>query len=137
MGLACPWLSLGLVVLLGQLAEHVADLVEGIRRLLDARPARPDGAVPAGDSLSPVAPFRIVNIGNAEPVELGDFIAAVEAACGKPAVQNLMEMQAGDVPATWASSELLFDLTGYRPGTDIATGVRAYVDWYRTYYSVD
>ena len=113
---------------------YVEDLVEGIRRLIDAVPARPEGPVPDGDSLSPVAPYRIVNIGNAEPVELADFIAAIEAATGRTAVQNLMEMQAGDVPATWADTKLLKRLTNYQPSTDIRSGMAAYVDWYRSYY---
>jgi UDP-glucuronate 4-epimerase len=113
---------------------YVADLVEGIRRLIDAVPERPAGAVPAGDSLSPVAPYRIVNIGNANPVALGDFIGAIEAATGRTALRNLMDMQPGDVPATWADTALLERLTGYRPATDIGVGVAAFVDWFKNYY---
>ena len=114
---------------------YIGDLARGIRLLIDTPPVRPaDGVVPEGDSLSPVAPFRVVNIGNAEPVALSDFIAAIEAATGKAAVQNLMDIQPGDVPATWADAGLLLKLTGFQPGTGIKDGVQAYVDWYRSYY---
>ncbi|MBJ3764337.1 NAD-dependent epimerase/dehydratase family protein [Maribius pontilimi] len=125
---------------------HVDDLVHGIRLLIDAVPERPaDGAVPEGgvsgapvpgDSLSPVAPFRVVNIGNGAPVPLGDFIDAIEAALGRTAERNLMEMQPGDVPATWADTALLERLTGYAPATDIRAGVASFVAWYRDYYGV-
>lgn len=115
---------------------YVTDLVEAIRLLIDAVPARPEGAVEPGDSLSPVAPWRVVNIGNSEPVQLTDFIAAIEAATGRAAQRNLMEMQAGDVPATWADAGLLKRLTGYTPKTRVPEGVKAFVDWYRDYYGV-
>jgi UDP-glucuronate 4-epimerase len=90
--------------------------------------------VPEGDSLSPVAPFRVVNIGNANPVALMDYIAAIEAATGIPAQKNMMDMQPGDVPATWADASLLQSLTGYRPRTDIHAGMVEFVAWYREYY---
>ena len=117
---------------------HVADLVRGIRLLIDAvpqRPERPEDIAP-GDSLSPVAPFRIVNIGNSDKVRLLDFVEAIEAALGRPAIRNLMEMQKGDVPATWADADLLQRLTGYRPQTDVRDGVADFVAWYRDYYGV-
>jgi UDP-glucuronate 4-epimerase len=115
---------------------YVTDLVRGVRLLMDAAPERPADleAIEEGDSLSPVAPWRVVNIGNGEKVALGDFIAAIEAATGKVAKRNLMEMQKGDVRATWADNSLLRRLTGYRPETDIRTGMQAFVDWYRDYY---
>ncbi|MFD2579032.1 NAD-dependent epimerase/dehydratase family protein [Novosphingobium colocasiae] len=96
---------------------YVEDLVEAIRLLIDVPPVRPaEGeAVPEGDSLSPVAPWRVVNIGNSDAVQLTDFIAAIEQATGRKAVRNLMPMQAGDVPATWADARLLQTLTGYAP----------------------
>ena len=80
---------------------YVTDLVRGIHLLLDAVPERSDD-VPDGDSLSPVAPHRIVNIGNGEPVQLMAFIEAIEKATGLPAEKNFMDIQPGDVPATWA-----------------------------------
>lgn len=115
---------------------YITDLVQGIRLLIDAVPQRPKGpeAVEAGDSLSPVAPWRVVNIGNGEKVPLATFIAAIEAAAGKAAVKNLMGMQKGDVVATWADNSLLQHLTGYRPETGIHEGMQRFVDWYLDYY---
>ncbi|KCV81034.1 NAD-dependent epimerase/dehydratase [Actibacterium atlanticum] len=116
---------------------YVEDLVHGIRLLMDAVPERPeDGVVPEGDSLSPVAPHRVVNIGNSNAVQLVDFIAAIEAATGRTAERNLMPMQAGDVPATWANAGLLEQLTGYAPKTSVPEGVSKFVEWYRDYYQV-
>ena len=114
---------------------YVTDLVEGIRLLIDAVPERLD-EVPEGDSLSPVAPWRVVNIGNSDSIQLTDFIAAIEEATGKTATRNMMPMQAGDVPATWADASLLQTLTGYKPQTNVRDGVQAFVDWYRDYYEV-
>lgn len=112
---------------------YVDDLVRALTLLLPQAP----GETPVknvADSLSPVAPFRVVNIGNNKPMELLDFISEIENAIGKPAVQILIEMQAGDVSATWADTTLLEALTGYVPRTDIKTGVKAFVDWYQDYY---
>ncbi|WP_449042339.1 NAD-dependent epimerase/dehydratase family protein [Paracoccus sp. (in: a-proteobacteria)] len=114
---------------------YVEDLVRGIRLLIDAVPERPiDGVVSQGDSLSPVAPFRVVNIGNSDKVRLLDFIEAIEDCLGQKAVRNYMEMQKGDVPATWADASLLQTLTGYRPRTDFHEGVARFVSWFREYY---
>ena len=115
---------------------YVEDLVEGILRLIDAVPVRPasEDDIEAGDSLSPVAPFRQVNIGNAEPVPLMDFIAAIESAIGVKAKKNFMDIQPGDVPATWADISLLKRLTGYAPTTDVRAGTEQFVKWYRDYY---
>ncbi|MEJ2022768.1 MAG: GDP-mannose 4,6-dehydratase [Maritimibacter sp.] len=116
---------------------YVEDLVHAIRLLIDAVPVRPaDGVVPEGDSLSPVAPYRVVNIGNSDAVQLTDFIAAIEDATGRIAERNLMEMQPGDVPATWADASLLKTLTGYAPKTAVPEGVANFVRWYRQYYGV-
>ena len=117
---------------------YVEDLVEGIRLLMDAIPRRPgEGeSVPEGDSLSPVAPWRVVNIGNSTCVQLTEFIEAIEAATGRTAERNLMPIQPGDVPATWANADLLQSLTGYRPKTGVREGVARFVDWYRSYYGV-
>lgn len=115
---------------------YVDDLVRGIRLLIDAVPERPDsaGQIEPGDSLSPVAPYRIVNIGNSEKVRLLDFIDAIEASLGRKANRNYMPMQLGDVPATWADAALLQRLTGYRPQTDFRDGVARFVEWFRDYY---
>ncbi|MFT4014956.1 MAG: GDP-mannose 4,6-dehydratase [Paracoccus sp. (in: a-proteobacteria)] len=111
---------------------YVTDLVRAIRLLIDAVP----GSHPAcpEDSLSPVAPHRVVNIGNGAPVELMDFIAAIETATGRSAIKDLQPMQPGDVPATWADTALLRRLTGYAPQTSIGQGIGAYVAWFREYY---
>lgn len=116
----------------------VTDLVRGIRLLIDAAPERPESKedIAEGDSLSPVAPFRVVNIGNSDKVKLTDFIDAIEQECGQEAVRNYMGMQKGDVPATWANAELLKSLTGYQPQTDFREGIRQFVAWYRDYYEV-
>jgi UDP-glucuronate 4-epimerase len=117
---------------------YVEDLVRGIRLLIDAVPVRPisKDQIDLRDSLSPVAPFRIVNIGNSNKVRLLDFNDAIEDCVGKKAIRNYMEMQKGDVPATWANSELLQRLTGYRPQTDFRDGIARFVSWYREYYGV-
>jgi len=117
---------------------YIDDLVTGIVGLIDAVPVRPAGeeAIEPGDSLSAVAPFRVVNIGNADPVKLMDFIEAIEAALGFEAKKNFMDMQAGDVPATWAETTLLQRLTGYQPAMGVDEGVKRFVDWYREYYKV-
>lgn len=117
---------------------YVTDLVRGIRLLIDAVPQRPASAddIPAWDSLSPAAPFRVVNIGNSDKVRLEDFVDAIEEECGVPATRNYMEMQKGDVPATWADASLLRNLTGFTPQTDVRDGIRQFVAWYRDYYKV-
>ncbi|MGN6496926.1 MAG: NAD-dependent epimerase/dehydratase family protein [Tsuneonella sp.] len=117
---------------------YVTDLVRGIRLLIDTPPVRPESrdAIPEGDSLSPVAPFRVVNIGNSDKVRLLDCIEAIEEECGRKAARNYMDMQKGDVPATWANADLLKRLTGYLPQTDYRDGIRQFVAWYRDYYRV-
>lgn len=115
---------------------YVGDLVHAIRLLVDTPPPLVEGrgaAIPK-DSLSPVAPFRTVNIGNGASVALMDFITETEKALGMPIEKNLMEMQKGDVPATWADTDLLEALTGYRPNTPVSEGIARFVAWYRDYY---
>jgi UDP-glucuronate 4-epimerase len=115
---------------------YVADLVRAIRLLMDVPPIRPAGKqeIEEGDSLSPVAPWRIVNIGNSNKVRLLDFIDAIEAELGMKAIRNYLPMQMGDVPATWADASLLQRLTGYRPQTDFHDGIAQFVAWFRDYY---
>lgn len=108
---------------------YIDDLVHGIRGLMDAIPGGPETAVD-GDSLSPVAPYRIVNIGNSESVRLEDFISAIEAATGREAIRNYKPMQQGDVPATWADASLLSSLTGTVSHTSVNSGVSQFVDWF-------
>ncbi|WP_170559576.1 NAD-dependent epimerase/dehydratase family protein [Ruegeria atlantica] len=115
---------------------YVDDLVRGIRLLIDSPPVRPDGRddIVEGDSLSPVAPWRVVNIGNGDKVRLLDFVEAIEEAVGKKAIRNYMPIQMGDVPATWADTDLLQRLTGYRPQTDFKVGIARFVEWFRDYH---
>ena len=116
---------------------YVADLVQAIRLLIDTPPPLPHTAEPiAGDNLSPVAPWRVVNIGNSDKVKLLDFVDAIEQALGRKAQRTYLPMQAGDVPATWADASLLRALTGYAPKTDVKDGIAAFVAWYREYYNV-
>ncbi len=116
---------------------YVEDLVRGIRLLIDTAPERPKSPedIVEGDSLSPVAPYRVVNIGNSEKVRLLDFIEAIEDTLKVKAKRNYMDMQMGDVPATWADGDLLKRLTGYQPQTDVRHGIEKFVAWFRDYYA--
>ena len=87
-----------------------------------------------GDSLSPIAPFRVVNIGNGAPVKLMDFVAAIEKHVGRKAIINMKPMQPGDVTDTHADTTLLHRLTGFRLKTSIDDGVKAFVKWYLAYH---
>ncbi|MDO9526946.1 MAG: NAD-dependent epimerase/dehydratase family protein [Gemmobacter sp.] len=112
---------------------YIDDLVEALVRLAarapeDGKPTGPE------DSLSPVAPWRVVNIGNSQPVQLTAFIAAIEAATGCTATRNLLPMQPGDVPATWADTTLMTRLAGQIDPTPVEEGVRRFVAWYRAHY---
>jgi UDP-glucuronate 4-epimerase len=114
---------------------YVTDLVRGIRLLIDAAPPMPGTAEPVeGDSLSHAAPYRVVNIGNSDKVKLLDFVDAIEECLGRKATRNYMDMQMGDVVATWANADLLKRLTGYAPKTDVKDGIAEFVSWYRNYY---
>jgi UDP-glucuronate 4-epimerase len=115
---------------------YVDDLVQAITLLINAVPENNAERQYLNDSLSPVAPFRVVNIGSGDSVQLTDFLEAIEAATGKRANRNLMPMQAGDVLATWADASLLQALTGYSPETSIQEGVTKFVEWYRDFYQV-
>ena len=117
---------------------YVTDLVRGIELLIDQPPEAPSARSRAieGDSLSPNAPHRVVNIGNSDTVRLLDFIDAIEAETGRAAIRNYMPMQTGDVPTTWADATLLQTLTGYRPQTPFREGVRRFVEWYRDYHDI-
>lgn len=105
----------------------IDDIVEGVLRVLD-KPATPG----TGDG----APYRVFNIGNHDPVPLMDFIACIERATRREAVKRLLPMQAGDVPATYASTKALQDWVGFAPATPLAEGIDRFVRWYRGYYAV-
>ncbi|HUB63801.1 MAG TPA: NAD-dependent epimerase/dehydratase family protein [Methylocella sp.] len=117
---------------------YIDDLVEAMTRLMGHAPppAEERAPTPTGDSLSPVAPWRIVNIGNESPVELMAFVAAIETATGLRASCHFMDMQQGDVPVTFADTSLLSRLTGFRPKTPVQEGVRHFIAWYRDYFGV-
>jgi len=117
---------------------YVDDLVRGIRLLIDTVPPndKEEEPIAPNDSRSPVAPYRVVNIGNSDKVKLTSFIEAIEFELGIEAKRNLMPMQMGDVPATWADSSLLTSLTSYQPETDYREGVHKFIEWYREYYQV-
>jgi UDP-glucuronate 4-epimerase len=116
---------------------YIDDIVEGVIRVLD-RPAQPNpewnGDQP--DSASSRAPYRLYNIGNNQPVELGHYIEVLEDALGMQAQKNLLPLQPGDVPDTYADVQELIQDTGYKPDTSVEDGVRRFVDWYREYYQV-
>ena len=114
---------------------YIDDLVKSIRLLTEQAPERPEGKeVKEGDSLSSVAPFRIVNIGNSDKVKLLDFVDAIEDELGIKADRNYMEMQKGDVLATWSDTSLLKKLINYSPDTNYKTGISNFVKWYKEYY---
>lgn len=112
---------------------YIDDLVESIVRLIPLAPIPAD--VP-GDTLSPAAPFRMVNIGGGMPTGLMDYVTALEDALGMEAIKAFLPMQDGDVPATFASADLLEALIGYKPSTPVSQGVPAFVAWYRDHYGV-
>lgn len=114
---------------------YVDDIAEGVVRTCD-RIAAPN-AEWSGDHPDPAtssAPFRIYNIGNNAPVELGRYIEVLEDCLGKKAVKNMLPMQAGDVPDTFADVDDLVRDVGYRPATPVEAGIRRFVDWYLEYY---
>jgi len=116
---------------------YIDDIVEGVVRTLD-RPAQPNPAFDAAhpDPGSSSAPWRVYNIGNSRPVELLDYIGAIERATGRKAEMILKPLQPGDVPDTMADVEALERDTGYRPSTTVETGVARFVQWYREYHRV-
>jgi UDP-glucuronate 4-epimerase len=119
----------------GQMARdftYVDDLVEAIIRLATVVPNETN-RVKDIDSLSKVAPFRVVNIAGGTPTPLMDFVRTIEESLGQPAILNMMDMQPGDVPRTFADASLLQALTDYTPETAVRDGVAAFVEWYRGY----
>lgn len=115
----------------------VDDIVEAISRLIN-KPAEPNkewnGSKP--DPSSSYAPYKVYNIGNNSPVSLMEFIESIEEKTGKKAMKNYMPLQAGDVPATYADVNDLYENINFKPQTNIKDGVGKFVDWYRSYYKV-
>lgn len=116
---------------------YVSDIVEGVVRAMD-RVAQPNPAwsSEAPDPATSKAPYRIYNIGNQRPIELMRYIEVLEECLGRKAEKNLLPMQLGDVPDTWADVDDLVTDVGYRPSTPVEVGVRNFVDWYVDYYNV-
>jgi len=117
---------------------YVEDIVEGVIRTMD-HTAEPN---PDWDSANPDpgtsrAPYRIYNIGNQQPVELMHYIKVLEDCLGKKAEKNMLPLQPGDVPDTYADTKALVDDVGYQPATTVEVGVKNFVDWYVDYYKVD
>jgi UDP-glucuronate 4-epimerase len=115
----------------------IDDIVEGVIRASDA-PAAPDPSwdAAAPDPATSNAPFRVFNIGNSDPVRLGDYIDALEDALGRKAIRNLLPLQPGDLPDTFSNSSELMNAIGYMPKTPIREGVRKFVDWYRERFDI-
>jgi UDP-glucuronate 4-epimerase len=117
---------------------YIDDIVEGVIRTMD-HVAQPNDAWDSDepDPGTSRAPYRLYNIGNQQPIELMRYIEVIEECVGKKAEKNLLPMQPGDVPDTYADAEDLARDVGYKPNTPIETGVRKFVDWYIDYYEVD
>ncbi|MDR0673213.1 MAG: NAD-dependent epimerase [Zoogloeaceae bacterium] len=116
---------------------YIDDIVEGIVRVLDRpAPKNPDWRGDAPDPGSSAAPWRVYNIGNNRPVELMDYIAALEKALGRKARLDLLPLQPGDVPDTWADVSDLAGEFHYQPATPVETGIARFVAWYRDYFGI-
>ncbi|GAD31093.1 NAD-dependent epimerase [Photobacterium leiognathi] len=115
---------------------YIDDIVEGVMRIQDVIPQpNADWTVEAGSPATSSAPYRVYNIGHGSPVKLMDYIEALEEALGIEAKKNFMDMQPGDVYMTYADTEDLFKVTGYKPEVKVKEGVKAFVDWYRSYFN--
>ena len=116
---------------------YIDDIVEGVIRVTDRNAAaNPEYDPIAADPATSNVPYRVFNIGNNNPVQLLDFIGAIENALGMKAEKRLLPLQDGDVPATYANTDLLNDWVGFVPGTSVEDGVGRFVSWYRDYYKV-
>ncbi|HFZ1103364.1 TPA: NAD-dependent epimerase [Raoultella ornithinolytica] len=115
---------------------YIDDIVEAIVRVQDVIPqADPEWTVENGSPATSSAPYRIYNIGNSSPVELMDYITALEEAMGMEAEKNMMPIQPGDVLETSADTKPLYDLVGFKPQTSVKDGVKKFVEWYKAYYN--
>lgn len=111
---------------------YVDDIVEGVKRLISKVPTGPENA----ENQDSTAPYRLFNIGHGSPVELMEFIGEIEKNLGIEADKNMMPIQPGDVPKTWADVDSLFDLTGFKPKVSVQEGVKKFVEWYKKYYQI-
>ncbi len=116
---------------------YVDDIVEGVIRVLDrVADGNPEWSGAAPDAATSQAPYRLYNIGNNAPVELMDYISVLEQCLGKKAEMEMLPLQPGDVPDTYADVEALVRDTGYHPSTPVSEGIARFVDWYRAFYRV-
>lgn len=114
---------------------YISDIIEGVVRVIDNPPvANPDLESSNVDPSKSKAPYKIYNIGNSSPVKLMDFITAIERALGKEAKKDLLPIQPGDVPATYADTAALEAELGYKPNTSIDFGIGEFVKWYQLFY---
>jgi UDP-glucuronate 4-epimerase len=117
---------------------YIDDIVEGVIRVLDQPPVKNSAwNSKKPDPSSSSAPWRVYNIGQQQPIELLDYIAALESHLGRKAQLNLLPLQPGDVPDTFADVEDLVTAVGYRPTTSVNVGTSRFISWYRAYYRVD
>jgi UDP-glucuronate 4-epimerase len=115
----------------------IEDIVNGITALINKAPSLNQLGKIKNDSLSPVAPFRILNIGNTKKIFLLDFINELEKQLGKKAIRNYMKMQKGDVKITVSNTSLLKKITNYNPKTNYKTGIKKFLEWYLFYYKIN
>jgi len=114
---------------------YIDDIIEGVVRVMGRLPApNADWSGAAPDPGTSYAPYRLYNIGNNQPVSLTTFVEAIEKALGRQAVKELLDMQPGDVPATYADVDDLARDVGFKPSTPLETGIARFVEWYRDYY---
>jgi UDP-glucuronate 4-epimerase len=117
---------------------YISDIVEGIIKVTDHPPAGNPGWDSSNlDPSRSIAPYRVYNIGNSKPVELMDFIRAIEEKLGMEAQKNLLPIQPGDITSTYADvSDLMRDFN-YKPDTSVQDGIGKFVDWYKDFYDID
>ena len=115
---------------------YIDDITEGVLRVIDkvAEP-NPDFNTSDPDPATSYAPYRVYNIGNNEPVQLMEFIQTIEHAVGKKAEKTMLPMQDGDVVATYANIDSLYEAVGFKPATPLKEGIQKFVDWYKSYHS--
>jgi len=114
---------------------YIDDVTRSIELLINKAPSQNKKNNYKNDSLSNVAPFRIINIGNQKKVYLKDFISALEKKLNKKANKNNMSMQKGDVKKTLSNTNLLYQIIKYKPKINYINGISAFVDWYKSYHS--
>ncbi len=115
---------------------YIDDVIEGVMRVMTKPQVKLTQAEADAEGRSTTAPYKIYNIGNHSPVALMDFIASIEQAMDKKAEMNMMPMQPGDVPATYAEVTDLMNDVGFKPSTPLSVGIKKFVDWYKDYYGV-